>query len=394
MGQAARTGAGAGPETSGAADPTGAAVPGGSDGSPGSADRHDVRPGGLPPLAWRPRQYRLLLLAGAALLLLWLAQSVLGPFVVAGLLAYAFSPIVRAAERRTGLPRVAVVGLGYLAALAVLGAGLWAVAGRLTAELQEFTTGGSDALTADLVTLLGGSTLHLGNQQVGVAEIAGQLERAAAGLLGSPTSALQLAQRVADTGLQFFLVAVVTFYFLLDGERVGMYLLRPLAPEQRDQATTAAGRIHDVLGRWLRGQLFLIALVSIVAYIALGPVLHVPYALLLGLMTGLLEILPLVGPVVAASIAALAGLAHGGPVVAGLVIAIYAVVRVVEDQLVMPVVIGRAVHLHPVVTLFAVLVGLANWGILGGLLGVPAAAALNVTLSELGLDRPPEPAGR
>jgi hypothetical protein len=62
---------------------------------------------------------------------------------------------------------------------------------------------------------------------------------------------------------------------------------------------------------------------------------------------------------------------------------VYLIVRQVEDQIVMPVVIGRAVHLHPVVTIFAVLVGLSAFGVLGGLLGVPVAAALNVTLHEL-----------
>jgi predicted PurR-regulated permease PerM len=65
------------------------------------------------------------------------------------------------------------------------------------------------------------------------------------------------------------------------------------------------------------------------------------------------------------------------------VIVFYLVLRQVEDQVVMPVVIGRAVHLHPVVTIFAVLVGLSLYGILGGLLGVPLAAAVNVVFREL-----------
>jgi predicted PurR-regulated permease PerM len=64
------------------------------------------------------------------------------------------------------------------------------------------------------------------------------------------------------------------------------------------------------------------------------------------------------------------------------VIVIYFVVRQVEDNLVMPQVIGRVVHLHPVVTIFAVLVGLQVYGILGGLLGVPIAAAVNVVYRE------------
>ena len=64
-------------------------------------------------------------------------------------------------------------------------------------------------------------------------------------------------------------------------------------------------------------------------------------------------------------------------------IVFYFVLRQVEDQVVMPVVIGRAVHLHPIVTIFAVLVGLSIYGVLGGLLGVPVAAAINVVFREL-----------
>ncbi|HEY0444736.1 MAG TPA: AI-2E family transporter, partial [Candidatus Limnocylindrales bacterium] len=75
--------------------------------------------------------------------------------------------------------------------------------------------------------------------------------------------------------------------------------------------------------------------------------------------------------------------ASGGTGVAAIVIVFYFVLRQIEDQVVMPVVIGRAVHLHPVVTIFAVLVGLSAYGILGGLLGVPIAAALNVVFREL-----------
>ncbi|HEX7471787.1 MAG TPA: AI-2E family transporter, partial [Candidatus Limnocylindrales bacterium] len=88
-------------------------------------------------------------------------------------------------------------------------------------------------------------------------------------------------------------------------------------------------------------------------------------------------------PIIAAAIAAIDAVTQGGLQLAGVVIVVYIVVRQVEDQLVMPVVIGRAVHLHPVVTIFAVLIGLEVYGVLGGLLGVPAAAAINVIFNTL-----------
>ena len=101
------------------------------------------------------------------------------------------------------------------------------------------------------------------------------------------------------------------------------------------------------------------------------------------MLSGVLEIVPLVGPIIAAALAGTVTFARHGTDTTIVVLIAYLIVRQVEDQVVMPLVIGRAVHLHPVVTIFAVLLGLSAWGVLGGLLGVPVAAALNVTLHEL-----------
>ena len=123
--------------------------------------------------------------------------------------------------------------------------------------------------------------------------------------------------------------------------------------------------------------------VAFVVYVVIGPILHLPYALAIAVLTGVLEIIPLVGPLIATAIAGTDAFAHGGAGLALAVVVFYFVVRQVEDQVVMPVVVGRAVHLHPVVTIFAVLVGLSTYGVLGGLLGVPVAAAVNVIFREL-----------
>jgi predicted PurR-regulated permease PerM len=127
----------------------------------------------------------------------------------------------------------------------------------------------------------------------------------------------------------------------------------------------------------------LIALVAVVFYVILGPILHVPFALALAILSGVLEIIPLVGPIIAAALAGTVTFATHGTDTTIIVLVVYLVVRQIEDQVVMPLVIGRAVHLHPVITIFAVLVGLSTFGVLGGLLGVPVAAAINVTLHEL-----------
>jgi len=326
---------------------------------------------------------RVLVLIVVVAVIFWLARPVLAPFVVAALIAYACTPIVAAVEERTGVPHpVVVVGL-FVLALVLLALGIAVVGGRLAAELQLLASSGPDAVATLLRQVVGGDTLTIGDTRFSVTELARQLQASLASSIASPGGAIHVASIVADVALQAILAVIVTFYFLLDGTRLRDAALRFLAPQTRRRTLVVGARIHRVLGRWLRGTAFLVGLVALVVYVILGPILHVPYALALGILTGILEVIPLVGPIIAAAIAGVVAFSAGGAGLAVTVLVIFFVIRQVEDQLVVPIVIGRAVHLHPVVTIFAVLVGISAWGALGGLLAVPVAAALNVTLREL-----------
>jgi predicted PurR-regulated permease PerM len=333
-------------------------------------------------IAWSDQSVRLLVLAVGLIIVLWLARDVIGPFVVAGVLAYAFSPVVSAVQGRTRLPRVAVIGIGYALFLGAVGVLAFVAAERAGRELTELSAGGHDVIASALHKLLGNTVLIAGHTY-NVDDLATQIRATFLGLINSPSSAVQTAERAVSIGLQVILCLIITFYLLLDGHRFGQFALRFLDRNERLETLRIAHRIHLVLGRWLRGQLLLIVLVSVVIYVVLGPILHVPFALVLAILSGVLEIIPLVGPIIAAALAGTVTFATRGTDTTVVVLIVYLVVRQVEDQVVMPLVIGRAVHLHPVITIFAVLVGLSTWGVLGGLLGVPVAAAINVTLHEL-----------
>ena len=319
----------------------------------------------------------------AALVILWISRAVLGPFIVAAVVAYAFSPLVTAGERRLGWPRVAVVGLGYAIAAVVIAIVGVLLAGRVAREIELLAGSGPESLAKTLRALIGSDVVVIGGQQIAVADIAREIQNRVAGLIASPGDALHIGGQVGEIGLQAILAVIVTFYFLVDGEMFMDRAIALLPVAHRDRTTDVLARIHVILGKWLRGQLLLIVLVAAVAYVGLGPVAHLPYALALAVMTGVLEIIPLIGPLIATAIVAIDAFARGGAGLAAAIIVFYFVLRQVEDQVVMPVVIGRAVHLHPIVTIFAVLVGLSLYGVLGGLLGVPVAAAINVVFREL-----------
>ena len=316
------------------------------------------------------------------LVVAWIGRAVLGPFIIAAVVAYAFSPLVSTAERRLGWPRPLILAIGYLVALVALGIGGYLLAGQAIRELELLVRGGPDALAATIRQVIGSDTIVIGTQTITATAIAFQIQDALAHLLG-PGDAVHLARSIGESILQTALALIVSFYFLLDGGRFRDFAVGLFPVVYRPRTVALLAEIHRVLGRWLRGQLLLIVLVAAVVYVILGPILGLRYALAIGILTGILEIIPLVGPILAAGIAAVDAVAQGGLSTAAVVIVIYTVLRQIEDQLVAPLVIGRAVHLHPIVTIFAVLIGLDVYGVLGGLLGVPAAAAINVVFRAL-----------
>ncbi len=317
------------------------------------------------------------------LVVLWAARAVLGPFIVAGGLAYAFSPLVSEAARRTRLPRGAIVGLAYVGLGVGLAALVVATSGRIGTELRALSAAGPDLVASALRQVLGTDTVRVLGTTVSVTDLAAAIRSSIASVAESPGSAIHVAGVVVDVALQSILVLIVTFYLIVDGARIRDFTLGLVPVADQPRVAEVMGDIQATLSKWLRGQLLLIVLVAVVVYVFLGPILHVPYAVAISILTGFLEVIPLVGPLIAAAIAIVAALAASGPTLAIVVGVGYVVLRQVEDQLVMPFVIGRAVHLHPVVTIFAVLAGLSIYGVLGGLLGVPVAAAINVVVTDV-----------
>ena len=313
----------------------------------------------------------------------YLARTVLAPFIIAATLAYIVSPLVGQIEERFRLPRLAVVALLYVALLTLLGAGIWLLEVRLAQEARALREAGPDLVEAASVRLLGTRRLEFLGQSVDARILAQSTRDQLNELLGRPGDALQLFQLVVEWVAKLLLTLIAMFYFLLDGQRIGQYLQRFIPAERRDRTREVAAAIHQVLGRFLRGQLFLIGLMSLVNYLVLELVFGLPYALPIAIASGILEVIPLLGPILAGAIASAVALVHGGTGTMFGVSVAYVVLRQIEDQFVMPIVVGRAVHLHPLVPIFAVLTGGAIAGVLGAVLAVPVAAAVRVTLDYL-----------
>lgn len=320
------------------------------------------------------------LLPAVLLAALYFTRNVLPPFVIAAVLAYAFSPIVDELVRRVRIPRRAAAVLVYLLVVGSVVAVVWALETQASRQFRALGRAWPEVIATFFQQALGREGFFFLGTRVDPQGFATQTIDLINEAFGKPGDALRVAEIVIETALRTVLTLVALFYFLMDGPRIRQYLLHFVPADRRVRVDEVLERSHVVLGRYLRGQLVLVLLMSTATFVMLQFAFQMPYAIPLAVMTGVLEVIPLLGPVAAGAIAALVAFSHGGGTLAVYVVVGYTLLRQIEDQLVMPVVVGRAVHLHPLMTMFAVVAGGAVAGVLGIILAVPFAAVLKVAV--------------
>ncbi len=339
--------------------------------------------------ALSPRVAVLLIAAVIIGILLWMARGAVTPFVVGLLLVYLLDPPARWLVRR-GMPRTLAIIVVYVVSAFVFLELLNITLTPMVNEVLRFTD--------DLPGLL--------------AQLQAQVER-----LGEVYARLQIPDAVRDwidaflAGLASggtsapavdvsFLVPVLTGAGGIIGALFG-YLLLPVwvfyllkdrvaLTDRFDASLPAAWRfdvwaivriVERVFGQWVRGQLILGVTVGVFTFIGLT-ILSVTidpvfgrYAILLSVIAGILELVPIIGPIIAAVPAVLLAATAGvEAVVASLVL--YTLVQQVENNILVPKIQGDAVELHPAAVIFAIIVGGALAGLLGAILALPIAAAI------------------
>ena len=180
--------------------------------------------------------------------------------------------------------------------------------------------------------------------------------------------------------LAMLVTIVSSIYFIVDSKRVGQFFLRFLPQQRQKIAIDLSKQMNSILSKYVQGQLILITLMSCVAYGFLHFGFHLRYALLIAILSGFLEIIPVLGPILATTTATIVGIAQNGVDCALLIILCYTGARWIEDYVIIPRVIGHYVELHPLTVIFAVLCGEVMAGALGMLIAIPVAASIKVII--------------
>ncbi|HYU82028.1 MAG TPA: AI-2E family transporter [Candidatus Polarisedimenticolia bacterium] len=322
----------------------------------------------------------------AALYIVYSAGDIVRPFVWAGVLAFVLLPVVGLLERRLNLPRTVAAAIVFLGLLAAIIGGARLLVPLALDQLRDLQRT-LPTLVANAQNTLAETADQIGLEDLdalianfaGVGDFAGMVARGAVPLIVGFGHFL----------LELLVFLIATFFLLRDAPRLFQWFRRILPASQRNELLPLFAQVNTVLGRYVRGQMFLIGVMSTATFIGLS-VLQVPFVLLLAIMTGVLEVIPIVGPITAGAIACLVALGHPAPWglsqiwYVAIVALMYTVLRHAEDYFVIPLVIGRIVRLHPAVVIFSLLTGGALYGLLGVLVAVPVAATLRLVLIYVG----------
>lgn len=331
------------------------------------------------------------IVVGLTILLLFRVVHVLTPFIAAIITAYLFNPLVSLLYRRTRIGRAFWIVVLYLLAFSLL-YWVWTwVWPRIVGQYQELVSQVpfiveqlNDALGGrERIELGGGITLNLAPLEAQIITAISDLGRTMSGSVpGIVFSALET--------LIFTLVyLIITFYLLLQANHLKEWAVGLIPLPYRQEICELGHQIDRVLGAYVRGQLMLIVIMSVLLYIPLS-ILSVPYALVIAVASGVLEIIPILGPWTAAAIAMAVALfqpevpfGFSNLGLAGLLAAIYFALRQIEDHFIIPNLMGTLVRLHPAVVIFAILAGGAIAGVFGLLISIPVAAVIRIILAYL-----------
>jgi predicted PurR-regulated permease PerM len=314
----------------------------------------------------------LVVLALARLLLA--AGDILVLVLVSLILALGFQPAVEWLERR-GLRRGWAVALGLVAGTIVVGAFLWLVLPDIIRQLGELI----EAAPGFLAEAQEGSGLLADlNRQF---DLTARLESLGEDL---PATALGLVGSFTAFVFNSLTVLVLTIYFTINMPRMRVAVARMLARDHREEVMGIIQEATRRVGGYVLGNLLVSGIAGVTTFIALL-IIGVPFAAALAFFVALTDLIPTVGAIIGAAVAATVAAFSGlGPFIA--TVAFFVVYQQVENYLIQPRVMGRTIEMSAPVIILAVLIGGTLLGVLGALLAIPIAAIIKVAVRELYLE--------
>lgn len=322
------------------------------------------------------------LLGVVALYTLYLIRHVLLLLYVSGIFALGFSPIVRWIERQrvlpigTRLPRWLAILILYLVILGTIAGIAALVFPPLIAQARAFWDYVPELIARGQAFLIDRGFLQ---RQLSVQEL---LQRAPVGGGDGDTVGRVIGAAWGFFGgiMGLFTILILTFYLLVEAESIRGAFMRLFPRGRRTQVAHASAEATLKVSAWLNGQLLLAAIIGITAALGLW-LLGVPYFYVLALIAAIGEMIPIIGPILAAIPAVAVASSVSGQ--QALFVAIFFLVQQqIENHVLVPKIMERQVGISPVAVIIALLIGGSLMGVMGAILAVPTAAIIQVIYLE------------
>lgn len=329
------------------------------------------------------RFFKIILILMLTAAFIWLAislSSILTVLIISMLIAYILDPLASFMEYK-GLSRlqatlVVFVIIGVLFSIAVAYVIPPLVDEIMTIE-KNISSGSSteyiqkiESWIQENIPFFAGQTLDL---QEKAKDLAGQLASSFFSIIGSVVSLITT----------LVIIPFAVFFLLKDGHQLKTNLVKIIPNRYFEMSLNLIHKTDQQLGGYLRGQFFDAMIIGLLAIISLW-ILDVRYFIMIGIFAGLANMIPYVGPTTGAVAAIVVVLLNGGGTQqVALVAAAFAVIQLMDNVLVQPIVVAKNVDLHPLIIIFAVIIGGQFFGILGMLLAVPVFAMIKVISIEL-----------
>lgn len=312
----------------------------------------------------------------ASLAFLWFIRDVIGLLFVALVLASAIDPWVDRLQR-WHVPRAISIFFIYVMLLVIIGIMGWLLLPPLAAQFTEVLSSLSTLAPQidaafQFVTQNPDATIAQGLQSYSAT--------LSSGLSQITTSVLSTVQNLLAFLASLIFVMVLAFYMTVDEDGVKNFI-RSVAPIQyQPYMVQKVNRIQQRMGHWLSGQLALMVVVGVITFIGLY-FIGVEYALLLAVVAGFAEFIPFAGPIIAGTLAMLFAL--NDSIWKAVAVGIFAtLVQQLENQVLVPKIMEKAVGLSPIIVLAAMLVGAKIAGLVGILLAIPATVILWIFIED------------
>jgi predicted PurR-regulated permease PerM len=322
----------------------------------------------------------------AALYLLYQVRSVIGLLLAAVFFALAIAPAVNWLDARR-VPRWLAILLVYLGIAGVIfGIGLLIVPPVVDGvnDLSEDLPGYVDDLREN-------ETFREYDDRYEITDKLTEQARELPSRLGDAAGTLRdVTVGVFSRFVQLFSILVITFFLLMEGSRILEFGYRQLSPQREARARHVAKDVSQAISGYVFGAFVISTLNGLVSYITLS-ILDIPFAVPLAILMAFFGLVPLVGAtiggILVGIVVALAGSFPADLIAWAIVLIVY---QQLENNLVQPLVYGRAVQVHPLLILIGVLVGASLLGILGALVAIPATAAIQSVVRDWWHYRQPE----